>query len=189
MFGENEVRRKAAPISSAMEWKALLKIASSMGAACADINHHVQQAGYLHPGPGRNERGRAVFCHDGGPGENITGPEPFAVVNQTRQPVSVGVYLLLGNYSLPAVVFFSFMLPKGGYFARENRSQANRNGFYPSLAVRVTVAALVLPVETLGRIAVPVDRDFVSLSAIAKIDGTEMFSRVALAILGSAQLL
>src|SRR3954453_2851727 len=104
MFGENEVGRKAAPISSAMELKALLKIASSMGSACADINHHVQELVHLYPAPGRNERGRAVFCHDCGPGENITGPEPFPALNQTRQPVSVGVYLLLGNHSLPAVV-------------------------------------------------------------------------------------
>src|SRR5258706_14724449 len=31
MFGENAVRRNAAPISSAMEWKACLKIPNSMG--------------------------------------------------------------------------------------------------------------------------------------------------------------
>src|SRR5712672_3403316 len=31
MLGENAVRRRAAPISSAMEWKRLLKISSSTG--------------------------------------------------------------------------------------------------------------------------------------------------------------
>src|SRR5579862_2717451 len=38
MLGENAVRRSAAPISSAIEWKRFLKISSSMGSRRTDIS-------------------------------------------------------------------------------------------------------------------------------------------------------
>src|SRR5579883_1869116 len=40
MFGENAVRRRAAPISSAMEWKMFLKISSSMGSRLFTMPFH-----------------------------------------------------------------------------------------------------------------------------------------------------
>src|SRR5580692_5937817 len=71
MLGEKAERRKAAPISSAMEWKRLLKISSSAGSSlriirlmCAPLQDQI--AFTIHPAAKvrRHHRGGAVLRHD-----------------------------------------------------------------------------------------------------------------------------
>src|SRR5437764_11959868 len=143
MFGENDVRRRVAPISSAMEWKALLKIASSIGSVCADIDHHVQKTIHFDPTACRNERGRAVFSHNSRAGKNVTGSELFALVHKPGEPISVAVDLIIPEDRLPPIRALFLVFPDCRCLASQYRSQTKGNGFYSSLAVGLDVAALM----------------------------------------------
>src|SRR6476469_2326076 len=123
MFGENDVRRRAAPISSAMEWNALLNIASSMGSVCADIDHHVEEGVELDATIGRHERGRTVFGHNRRSREDVTGSELLAIVDTARYPASVAMDLLLTHDRVCDVAQFLVFRTRGSDLARENRAQ------------------------------------------------------------------
>src|SRR3954471_15077155 len=188
MLGENEVRRRAAPISSAMEWNALLKIASSIGSVCADIDHHVEKPVYFNVTLGRNEGSRAVFRHDRRSLESVTSSELVPVVDKTRLPTSVRVYFFLCKHRLPAIGPLSLLFASGWELAPKNRSQAHRNDFQPPAAVGITVAAFMLSMETLGGIAIPVNGYLVPLPDIPEIGGTKAGSRFLACALAPAEL-
>src|SRR5436305_417636 len=180
MFGENDVRRRVAPISSAMEWKALLKIASSIGSVCADIDHHVQKTIHFDATAWRNERGRAVFRHNSRAVKNVTGSQLSPFVHNPGEPISVAVDLLIPEYRLPSLRAFFLVFANCRCLASQYRSQTKGNGFYLSLAVGVTVTALMFSMEALGRVTVPIDGDLVPLPDIAKVHGTEALGQLAI---------
>src|SRR5436305_6157751 len=103
MFGENDVRRSAAPISSAIEWKALLKMASSMGSVCADMNHQVQEFIDCDPAVGRDEGGRAVFDDHGRALKGVARSQLVTGVQATGEPSTLCIHLFLSDQRTASV--------------------------------------------------------------------------------------
>src|SRR5438876_12012604 len=84
MLGEKEVRRRAAPISSAMEWNALLKSPNSLGPtrvlAIAHLNNEVAPGIHASTRSRRQHGCRAVLGNYRRTGEDIAGRQKRAII-------------------------------------------------------------------------------------------------------------
>src|SRR5207247_1059468 len=85
MLGEKEVRRRAAPMSSAMEWNALLNSPNSIGStrvlAIAHLNNEVAPGIHASTRSRRQHGCRAVFGNYRRPCEDIAGRQKRAIVD------------------------------------------------------------------------------------------------------------
>src|SRR5262245_7734445 len=100
MFGENAERRKAAPISSAMEWKTFLKTSRSMafgkGLFLAMARRTFREPGEMDLSVGvdtcspvcGNQRCGAVFRDDGWTNELVAVTKNLAIVKRHFPPFS-----------------------------------------------------------------------------------------------------